>query len=104
MEIASKYDPSEVESKWYDYWLKHELFKSVPDNREPYTVVIPPPNVTGVVAHGTHAQQYNSGYIGTSGSYAGKECLLGSGNDHASIATEAKVVAKLASEGIKKTI
>ena len=103
MEIASKYDPSEVESKWYDYWLKHELFKSVPDNREPYTVVIPPPNVTGVLHMGHMLNNTIQDILVRRARMQGKNACWVPGTDHASIATEAKVVAKLASEGIKKT-
>ena len=70
MELASKYDPKEVEGKWYQYWLDHKLFASKPDGREPYTIVIPPPNVTGV-PHGSHAEQYDSGYPCSSCPYGG---------------------------------
>ena len=80
MELASKYNPADVEGKWYQYWLDNKLFSSKPDGREPYTVVIPPPNVTGVLQHGTHAKQYHSGYIGTPCTHGRKECLLGAGN------------------------
>ena len=100
-ELAPKYNPAEVEDKWYGYWMEHQLFRSVPDAREPYTIVIPPPNVTGR-PHGTHAQQHNPGHTCAACTYGGQECAVGSGTDHAAIATEAKVVAKLAAEGIKK--
>lgn len=103
MEIASKYDPSEVESKWYDYWLKHEFFKSVPDQREPYTVVIPPPNVTGVLHMGHMLNNTIQDILVRRARMQGKNACWVPGTDHASIATEAKVVAKLAAEGIKKT-
>ena len=76
MELSAKYSPLEVEEKWYSYWLKNKFFHSEPDNREPYTVVIPPPNVTGA-AHGTHAQQYDTGRARPPCPHAGQERLLG---------------------------
>ena len=102
-ELATKYNPSEVEDKWYSYWIKHELFKSVPDEREPYTIVIPPPNVTGVLHMGHMLNNTIQDILIRRARMEGKNALWVPGTDHASIATEAKVVAKLASEGIKKT-
>ena len=71
MELASKYDPKEVEGKWYQYWLDHKLFSSKPDGREPYTIVIPPPNVTGVLHMGPHVEQHHPGYPHPSCPYGG---------------------------------
>lgn len=102
-ELATKYNPSEVEDKWYDYWMKHELFRSVPDAREPYTIVIPPPNVTGVLHMGHMLNNTIQDILTRHARMEGKNALWVPGTDHASIATEAKVVAKLASEGIKKS-
>ena len=102
-ELATKYNPSEVEDKWYSYWMKHDLFKSVPDEREPYTIVIPPPNVTGVLHMGHMLNNTIQDILIRRARMEGKNALWVPGTDHASIATEAKVVAKLASEGIKKT-
>lgn len=102
-ELATKYSPTEVEDKWYDYWLSHDLFKSVPDAREPYTIVIPPPNVTGVLHMGHMLNNTIQDILVRRARMEGKNALWVPGTDHASIATEAKVVAKLASEGIKKT-
>ena len=102
-ELATKYNPSEVEDKWYDYWTKHELFRSVPDEREPYTIVIPPPNVTGVLHMGHMLNNTIQDILVRRARMEGKNALWVPGTDHASIATEAKVVAKLASEGIKKS-
>lgn len=103
MEIASKYNPSEVESKWYEYWMKHNLFHSEPDSREPFTVVIPPPNVTGVLHMGHMLNNTIQDILVRRARMMGKNACWVPGTDHASIATEAKVVAKLASEGINKT-
>ncbi len=103
MEIATKYNPSEVESKWYQYWLKNRFFHSEPDNREPYTIVIPPPNVTGVLHMGHMLNNTIQDILIRRARMMGKNACWVPGTDHASIATEAKVVAKLASEGIKKT-
>ena len=103
MEIATKYNPSEVESKWYEYWLKNKFFHSEPDNREPYTIVIPPPNVTGVLHMGHMLNNTIQDILVRRARMMGKNACWVPGTDHASIATEAKVVAKLASEGIKKT-
>ena len=102
-ELATKYNPAEVEDKWYDYWMKNDLFKSVPDDREPYTIVIPPPNVTGVLHMGHMLNNTIQDILIRRARMEGKNALWVPGTDHASIATEAKVVAKLASEGIKKT-
>ena len=102
MEIASKYDPKEVEGKWYQYWLDNKLFSSKPDGREPYTVVIPPPNVTGVLHMGHMLNNTIQDILVRRARMEGKNACWVPGTDHASIATEAKVVKKLASEGIKK--
>ncbi len=103
MEIASKYNPAEVEDKWYKYWLEHKLFRSEPDNREPFTVVIPPPNVTGVLHMGHMLNNTIQDILVRRARMMGKNACWVPGTDHASIATEAKVVDKLAKEGIKKT-
>lgn len=103
MEIASKYNPADVEDKWYRYWLENGLFKSKPDGREPYTVVIPPPNVTGVLHMGHMLNNTIQDILVRRARMLGKNACWVPGTDHASIATEAKVVNKLASEGIKKT-
>ena len=102
MEIASKYDPSEVEGKWYQYWLDNKLFSSKPDGREPYTIVIPPPNVTGVLHMGHMLNNTIQDILVRRARMEGKNACWVPGTDHASIATEAKVVKKLAAEGIKK--
>lgn len=102
-ELATKYNPEEVEGKWYEYWLRHELFKSVPDKREPYTIVIPPPNVTGVLHMGHMLNNTIQDILVRRARMEGKNALWVPGTDHASIATEAKVVARLAQKGIKKT-
>ena len=103
MELASKYNPADVEDKWYQYWLDQKLFKSKPDGREPYTVVIPPPNVTGVLHMGHMLNNTIQDILVRRARMEGKNACWVPGTDHASIATEAKVVNKLASEGIKKT-
>ena len=103
MELASKYDPKEVESKWYQYWLDNKLFSSKPDNREPYTVVIPPPNVTGVLHMGHMLNNTIQDILVRRARMEGKNACWVPGTDHASIATEAKVVGKLAEQGVKKT-
>jgi len=103
MTISPKYDPSKIEEKWYDYWLKHGLFRSEPDHREPYTVVIPPPNVTGVLHMGHMLNNTLQDVLIRRKKMEGKNTLWVPGTDHASIATEAKVVAKLKEEGIEKT-
>ena len=102
MEIASKYDPKEVESKWYQYWLDNKLFSSKPDGREPYTIVIPPPNVTGVLHMGHMLNNTIQDILVRRARMEGKNACWVPGTDHASIATEAKVVKKLAAQGIKK--
>ncbi len=103
MELASKYDPQAVESKWYQYWLDNKLFSSKPDGREPYTVVIPPPNVTGVLHMGHMLNNTIQDILVRRARMEGKNACWVPGTDHASIATEAKVVNKLAAQGIKKT-
>lgn len=103
MELASKYDPKEVESKWYQYWLDNKLFSSKPDGREPYTVVIPPPNVTGVLHMGHMLNNTIQDILVRRARMEGKNACWVPGTDHASIATEAKVVGRLAEQGIKKT-
>ena len=103
MEIASKYNPSEVEEKWYHYWLENRYFHSEPDEREPYTIVIPPPNVTGILHMGHILNNTIQDILIRRARMKGKNACWVPGTDHASIATEAKVVAKLASQGIKKT-
>ena len=102
MELASKYDPKEVEGKWYQYWLDHKLFASKPDGREPYTIVIPPPNVTGVLHMGHMLNNTIQDILVRRARMEGKNACWVPGTDHASIATEAKVVKKLAEQGIKK--
>jgi valyl-tRNA synthetase len=101
--LATKYNPAEVEDKWYAYWMKHNMFHSEPDGREPYTVVIPPPNVTGVLHMGHMLNETIQDILVRRARMEGKNACWVPGTDHASIATEAKVVAKLAKEGIKKT-
>ena len=103
MEIKSKYEPSQIEDKWYEYWDKRKLFSSKPDNREPYTIVIPPPNVTGVLHMGHVLNETIQDILVRRARMNGKNALWVPGTDHASIATEAKVVAKLAEQGIKKS-
>ncbi len=102
MELASKYVPQDVESKWYQYWLDNKLFSSKPDGREPYTIVIPPPNVTGVLHMGHMLNNTIQDILVRRARMEGKNALWVPGTDHASIATEAKVVGKLAEQGIKK--
>ena len=101
--LATKYNPSEVEDKWYAYWMEHKLFHSEPDGREPYTIVIPPPNVTGVLHMGHMLNETIQDILVRRARMEGKNACWVPGTDHASIATEAKVVAKLAAEGVKKT-
>ena len=103
MELASKYNPADVEGKWYQYWLDNKLFSSKPDGREPYTVVIPPPNVTGVLHMGHMLNNTIQDILVRRARMEGKNACWVPGTDHASIATEAKVVNKLAAQGIKKT-
>ncbi len=103
MELATKYSPQEVESRWYQYWMDNKLFASKPDCREPYTIVIPPPNVTGVLHMGHMLNNTIQDILIRKARLDGKNACWVPGTDHASIATEAKVVAKLAKEGIKKS-
>ena len=102
MEIPSKYEPGKAESKWYGYWMDHGFFKSTPDGREPYTIVIPPPNVTGVLHMGHMLNNTIQDVLVRRARMLGKNACWVPGTDHASIATEAKVVAKLKAEGIEK--
>jgi valyl-tRNA synthetase len=101
--IAPKYDPSQVEDKWYAYWMEHKLFHSVPDKREPYTIVIPPPNVTGVLHMGHMLNNTIQDILIRRARMEGKNALWVPGTDHASIATETKVIGKLKEQGINKT-
>ena len=103
MDIATKYNPADVEGQWYEYWLKNGYFKSKPDGREPYTIVIPPPNVTGVLHMGHMLNNTIQDILVRRARMTGKNACWVPGTDHASIATEAKVVNKLASQGIKKS-
>ena len=103
MELASKYNPADVEGKWYKYWEDGKFFHSEPDGREPYTIVIPPPNVTGVLHMGHMLNNTIQDILVRRARMMGKNALWVPGTDHASIATEAKVVGKLAAQGIKKT-
>ena len=103
MELASKYNPAEVEAKWYQYWLDHKLFSSKPDGRQPYTIVIPPPNVTGVLHMGHMLNNTIQDILVRRARMEGKNACWVPGTDHASIATEAKVVNRLAEQGIKKS-
>jgi len=102
-ELAKTYNPSDVEDKWYSYWMEHDLFKSIPDQREPYTIIIPPPNVTGILHMGHMLNNTIQDILIRRARTEGKNALWVPGTDHAAIATEAKVVAKLATEGIKKS-
>ena len=102
MELASKYNPTDIESKWYKYWLDNGFFKSQPDGREPYTIVIPPPNVTGVLHMGHMLNNTIQDILVRRARMQGKNACWVPGTDHASIATEAKVVGKLAAEGKTK--
>ena len=103
MEIPSKFNSRQVESKWYAFWQENEYFKSVPDDREPYTIVIPPPNVTGVLHMGHMLNNSLQDIIIRRARMRGFNACWVPGTDHASIATEAKVVAKLKEEGIEKS-
>ena len=103
MSLATTYIPSEVEEKWYEYWMKNNLFHSEPDEREPYTIVIPPPNVTGVLHMGHMLNNTIQDILVRHARMQGKNACWVPGTDHASIATEAKVVKKLAAQGIKKS-
>ena len=102
MDIPSKYEPQKVENRWYDYWMKHNYFHSIPDGREPYTIVIPPPNVTGILHMGHMLNNTIQDVLIRRARLQGKNACWVPGTDHASIATEAKVVAKLKEEGIHK--
>ena len=103
MEISSKYSPQDVEGKWYEHWMDKNYFHSTPDEREPYTIVIPPPNVTGVLHMGHMMNNTIQDILIRRARMQGKNACWVPGTDHASIATEAKVVNKLAQQGIKKT-
>jgi valyl-tRNA synthetase len=103
MEISSKYDPSRTEEKWYRYWMEQGFFNSDPDEREPYTIVIPPPNVTGVLHMGHMLNNTIQDVLVRRARMKGKNACWVPGTDHASIATEARVVSKLAAEGIRKS-
>ena len=102
MTIPLSYDASKVEQKWYEYWLKNKYFKSIPDSREPYTIVIPPPNVTGILHMGHMLNNTIQDVLIRRARLQGKNACWVPGTDHASIATEAKVVAKLRENGIEK--
>ena len=102
MDIPSKYEPGKAESRWYSYWMKNGFFRSIPDDREPYTIVIPPPNVTGVLHMGHMLNNTIQDVLVRRARMQGKNACWVPGTDHASIATEAKVVAKLKAEGIEK--
>ena len=102
MELKAKYDPSEVEDKWYEYWTKNRCFHSEPDNREPYTIVIPPPNVTGILHMGHVLNNTLNDVLIRKARMDGKNACWVPGTDHASIATESKVVARLKERGISK--
>jgi valyl-tRNA synthetase len=103
MDIASKYDPAALEIQWYEYWMKQGFFRSVPDERDPYCIVIPPPNVTGVLHMGHMLNNTIQDVLVRRARMKGKNTLWLPGTDHASIATEAKVVEKLRNEGIDKS-
>ena len=102
MEIPLKFNSKEIEDKWYSYWLKNKYFKSIPDNRNPFTIVIPPPNVTGVLHMGHMLNNSIQDILTRRARMKGKEACWVPGTDHASIATEAKVVAMLKEKGIEK--
>ncbi len=103
MDIPSKYEPQKVENRWYDYWMKHNYFHSSPDSREPYSIVIPPPNVTGILHMGHMLNNTIQDVLIRKARLMGKNACWVPGTDHASIATEAKVVAKLKEEGLDKS-
>ena len=103
MQLADKYSPELIEQKWYDFWIENNLFHSEPDNREPYTIVIPPPNVTGMLHMGHMLNNTLQDVLIRRARMQGKNACWVPGTDHASIATEAKVVAKLKAEGIDKS-
>jgi valyl-tRNA synthetase len=102
MDIPSRYEPGRAENKWYGFWMKNGFFRSKPDDREPYTIVIPPPNVTGVLHMGHMLNNTIQDVLVRRARMLGKNACWVPGTDHASIATEAKVVAKLKNEGIEK--
>ena len=102
MDIDAKYSPAQVEDKWYSYWLENRCFHSEPDNREPYTVVIPPPNVTGILHMGHVLNNTLNDVLVRKARMDGKNACWIPGTDHASIATESKVVARLKEKGISK--
>ena len=102
MQLADKYSPELIEQKWYDFWIENNLFHSEPDAREPYTIVIPPPNVTGMLHMGHMLNNTLQDVLVRRARMQGKNACWVPGTDHASIATEAKVVAKLKAEGIDK--
>ena len=102
MSISKTYNPKEVEDKWYQFWLENKFFKSIPDEREPYTIVIPPPNVTGVLHMGHMLNNTIQDVLVRRARMKGKNACWVPGTDHASIATEAKVVAMLKEKGIDK--
>ena len=101
-DISAKYDPSQVEDKWYEYWIKNRFFHSEPDSREPYTIVIPPPNVTGILHMGHVLNNTLNDVLIRKARMDGKNACWVPGTDHASIATESKVVARLKEKGIDK--
>ena len=103
MNIPSKYDPASVEDKWYSYWMEQGFFRSTPDKREAYCITIPPPNVTGVLHMGHMLNNTLQDVLVRRARMQGKNALWVPGTDHASIATEARVVSKLAEEGIRKS-
>ena len=102
MELEAKYNPSSVEDKWYRYWTEHKCFHSEPDSREPYTVVIPPPNVTGILHMGHVLNNTINDVLVRKARMDGKNACWVPGTDHASIATESKVIARLKERGISK--
>ena len=102
MSLASKYNPKETESKWYNYWMENNYFHSTPNDKKPYTIVIPPPNVTGVLHMGHMLNNTIQDVLIRRARLKGFNACWVPGTDHASIATEAKVVAKLKEEGIEK--
>jgi len=102
MELATKYSPEAVENRWYEYWMQHKLFHSTPDHRPAYTVVIPPPNVTGVLHMGHMLNNSIQDILVRRARQRGFNACWVPGTDHASIATEAKVVGRLAAQGIQK--
>ena len=104
MQIADKYAPQQIESKWYDYWIDRGIFHSEPDEREPYTIVIPPPNVTGMLHMGHMLNNTLQDVLVRRARMSGKNACWVPGMDHASIATEAKVVAMLARKGHRKGV